>query len=356
MAISEHLKIAEQGTIAWNNWRNEFERFPDLSHANLSNVNLSGANLTGVDFTQAELAQTDLSGADLSNAKLPRAFLVEANLTNANLQNAHLSGADLAAAILSGSDLTGANLDAAELIGSDLRFCNFTEADLTLARFRYSNLQGANFESAILDGTLFANIDLTEISNLELCQHFGPSIFDFDTLKRSLQVPASFLIKAGLPLAFVDKLPGIFSRADQYFSCFISFSYKDKKFADRLYGDLLANGISCWYAPHDMKIGPKLLDQLSTAILGHQKVLLILSKNSIASEWVEDEVSLVFEVERKEKRTVLFPIRIDEAVMESNEPWAGKVRQRHIGDFRKWKNKHHYENNFLILKRDLAKN
>jgi hypothetical protein len=37
-------------------------------------------------------------------------------------------------------------------------------------------------------------------------------------------------------------------------------------------------------------------------------------------------------------QTVLFPIRLDDAMMDTKEPWAAKLRtQRHIGDFRLWK-------------------
>jgi hypothetical protein len=35
---------------------------------------------------------------------------------------------------------------------------------------------------------------------------------------------------------------------------------------------------------------------------------------------------------------VLFPIRLDDAVMKTQEAWAGLVRRdRNIGDFRRWK-------------------
>ena len=61
-------------------------------------------------------------------------------------------------------------------------------------------------------------------------------------------------------------------------------------------------------------------------------MLLILSKNAIASCWVEDEVSKAFAEERRRKQTVLFPVRIDQTVMTASEPWAVKLRdERNIG-------------------------
>jgi chaperonin GroEL len=52
--------------------------------------------------------------------------------------------------------------------------------------------------------------------------------------------------------------------------------------------------VRCWFAPHDMKIGAKILDTLDEAIRLRDKVLLVLSEASIASDWVEDEVTKAF--------------------------------------------------------------
>jgi hypothetical protein len=42
-----------------------------------------------------------------------------------------------------------------------------------------------------------------------------------------------------------------------------------------------------------------------------------------------------FEEERKRGQIVLFPVRLDEVVMNTYEAWAAKIRRtRHIGDFR----------------------
>jgi hypothetical protein len=77
-------------------------------------------------------------------------------------------------------------------------------------------------------------------------------------------------------------------------------------------------------------------DAIDDAIKLRDKLLLIVSENSIGSDWVEDEVNKAFAEERDRNQLVLFPIRIDDAVMQSQEPWARKLRdQRNIGDFRR---------------------
>jgi hypothetical protein len=61
-----------------------------------------------------------------------------------------------------------------------------------------------------------------------------------------------------------------------------------------------------------------------------------------------------FETEQKQRRTVLFPIRLDDAVMETDEAWAADIRRtRHIGDFREWKDHDKYKEAFGRLMRDL---
>lgn len=107
-----------------------------------------------------------------------------------------------------------------------------------------------------------------------------------------------------------------------------------------------------------MKIGDKIRVRIDESIRIYDKLLLILSEHSVASDWVEKEVETALEKERKEKRTVLFPIRLDEAVMNIESGWPADVRRaRHIGDFSQWKHHDPYKNAFERLLRDLkAKN
>ena len=86
------------------------------------------------------------------------------------------------------------------------------------------------------------------------------------------------------------------------------------------------------------------------------KVMVVLSRESIQSPWVEDEVEAALERERKDKdkRVVLFPIRLDDEVMDTNQAWAASLRRtRHVGDFRHWKDHDALKNGFDRLLRVL---
>jgi cellulose biosynthesis protein BcsQ len=132
--------------------------------------------------------------------------------------------------------------------------------------------------------------------------------------------------------------------AREFPSCFLSYSSKDDAFARKLHTDLTELGIQCWFAPHDLPIGAKIRQGLDAAINAHDKVLLILSKNSIASTWVEKEVETAFEREATAGETILLPLRVDDEVMTTGAAWAADIRrQRNIGDFVRWADDREYK-------------
>ena len=199
-----------------------------------------------------------------------------------------------------------------------------------------------------------SNIDIGRTNGLDNCIHSGPSVIDFKTLSLSGNLPLSFLRGCGLSDVLIDYLPSLRGDPIQFYSCFISYSAKDEVFADRLHADLQNKGVRCWFAPHDLPIGAKTWDAIDEAIRLREKLLVILSEASIASDWVEDEVNKAYAEERERKKTVLFPIRVDDAVITATEPWARKLRdQRNIGDFRQWKEPAEYLKGLERLMRDL---
>ena len=107
--------------------------------------------------------------------------------------------------------------------------------------------------------------------------------------------------------------------------------------------------------PRNLKIGDPFQERIEESIRLHDKLLVVLSENSVNSPWVEREVNAAFDREFKQNRKdVLFPIRLDDSVTESDKPWAADLRRtRHIGDFRHWKDHDLFKKAFDRLLRDL---
>ena len=167
-----------------------------------------------------------------------------------------------------------------------------------------------------------------------MCRYAGPSSIDFRTLSKSRNLSLSFLRGCGLPDNLVEYRPSLLRDVIQYYSCFISYSAKDQIFAERLHADLQNEGVRCWFAPHDLPVGAKTWDAIDEAIRLRDKLLLILSKASIASEWVEDEVTKAYAEERSRKQIVLFPIRIDNVAM-STPGACGPLKLRDQTQYRR---------------------
>ena len=272
-----------------------------------------------------------------------------------NLEGAYLRGASLGGAYLGSANLEGSNLEEADLSMAYLGEANLERAILHRTNLYGANLEGASLNGAILSSSILANTNLSQAKGLETCEHQGPSIVDHRTLQLSKNVPINFWRGCGLPDALIDYLPSLLSQAIQFYSCFISYSTKDHEFAARLHADLQNAGVRCWFAPHDLPIGAKTWDGIDEAIRLREKVVLVLSKSAIASDWVEDEVTTAFEEERRRGETMLFPIRLDDVFMETSEAWASKLRARNVGDFRRWKEHDAYKATFKRVLRDLKK-
>ena len=354
MANEEQLSILKQGVDVWNKWRKENReatidlegvnireaygnniRKPDLEKINFHNANLRKAdfggsflnqaylfraNLSEADLSTANLANADLSQSNLSLAKLNAANIWGANLSKANLQNAYLVGANFAFANLSDADLGGADLGDAIFTGANLNKANLRRARflfgyLDKADLREANLAECRIGTTTINATIFGALDLSQAIDLDKVFHGGPSYISTDVFALSKgQIPKSFLRGCGLsdweieqvklynPDLSNDEISQIqyktyelrAAQAIQISPLFISYSHGDGTFIDKIEQQLNKKGIRFWRDIHDMKAG-RIETQIDKAISQNRTVLLVLSENSIKSDWrrIWDEMSFV---------------------------------------------------------------
>jgi hypothetical protein len=165
--------------------------------------------------------------------------------------------------------------------------------------------------------------------------------------------PAASMIRR----AMFEISPRLDRRPTEYFSCFISYSWADQDFALRLHDDLQDVGVRSWLDAKEIKVGASFSLAIDKAIQAHDKLIAVLSRDSINSASVKKEITKAIELERERNQTVLFPIRIDDAIFDisdTNETY--ELRGRYIIDFRHWRDKSLYQRAFSQLVRDLAIN
>lgn len=91
---------------------------------------------------------------------------------------------------------------------------------------------------------------------------------------------------------------------------FISHSHKDHEFVARLNMALRERGVRTWFSPEEIRPGTKLSESIFAAIDSFDRLIVVLSQNSMSSPWVNSELHRAFARQRKEGRNILFPISI----------------------------------------------
>ena len=299
MADLIHVKKLREGVVAWNKWRKEHSEItPDLGdtdvqalHKNLAQIDFRHTNLDG-----ANLHDTSLRSARLDDASFHRAILSRANLRNAVLHNT----------------------------------C-----------FRETNLEQTNFYQARLLDTLFLDVDISKATNIEYAFHLGPSTIGIDTIQRSKgKISDTFLRGAGVSEQLIASVKASGIAPFDYCTCFISYSSKDERFANRLHQDLRKEGVLCWYAPESLVAGDRFKKQLTEAVQSKEKMLVVLSRDSLESRYVKMEVELALHKEKGAK-SLLIPLRLDKAILNpsitAKVDWADAISdKRHILSFENW--------------------
>ena len=272
----------------------------DLREANLDGLNLSNANLSGVLLARSSLRRTRFINANLRGAKLTAANLGGADFTGADLYRANLFKASLNQARLIKSNFTKANLSKADL----------SKAILSRANFNGANLSGAIMGKAALYETIFGGTNLLDANGLDHCLHHGPSTIDHRTIIKSGNLSIRFLRGCGLSDELISHHRAFLANNLKVHSCLVSCSHADMAFAQDLHDNLQQQGIRCWLIPEELKGGQDLQIQVSQALGPEDKLILVLSEQSMASEWIMEEIQSTRELEKQEQRRFIYPVAV----------------------------------------------
>ena len=91
-------------------------------------------------------------------------------------------------------------------------------------------------------------------------------------------------------------------------SLFISYSSSDHAFAEKLARAITLRGKDVWFDRWEIKVGDSLLDKIEGGIGTSSYVGVVLSRASVASKWVREELKAALARERGGDRVVVVPI------------------------------------------------
>ncbi len=133
-------------------------------------------------------------------------------------------------------------------------------------------------------------------------------------------------------------------------SCFLSHSVNDKEFCNKLYSDLVASGIACWYFPEDSTFGKGTWSEIDKSMQSCDKIIVVCSRNSLRSGPVLREIERALQREDAEGKDILIPLRIDDYVLQEwQHPRRADVVAKVVGDFQQWHDQESYRKSLKRL-------
>lgn len=125
---------------------------------------------------------------------------------------------------------------------------------------------------------------------------------------------------------------------------FLSHSSRDKPFVRDLANSLISDGYNVWLDEAEIKIGDSLIDKLSDALDSMDYFVITLSKNSVNSKWVQEELKVALTREFKERKIIVLPIKIEDVDMPTF------LLDKLYGDFSDFKK---IKSNYDLLKKSM---
>ncbi|MCL4703984.1 TIR domain-containing protein [bacterium] len=92
---------------------------------------------------------------------------------------------------------------------------------------------------------------------------------------------------------------------------FISHSHQDKWFADRLVARLKKLDLDAWYDTFELCIGDNLLEKIHAGLNECSHLIVILSRHSIQSQWVKEELYTFYHDYVAGKKAKIYPFLLD---------------------------------------------
>lgn len=103
-----------------------------------------------------------------------------------------------------------------------------------------------------------------------------------------------------------------FQKSPRGAKIFISHSSADKTFVRGLAVDLAAIGHQPWVDEWQILAGESIVEKVGAGIENADFMVVVLSKNAISSQWVENEWQAKYWTEVNEKRVIVIPVVIDD--------------------------------------------
>jgi len=113
----------------------------------------------------------------------------------------------------------------------------------------------------------------------------------------------------------IDYIGFVYSTIDSNPEVFISYNHMDKDQALKIAEDLNEVGIKSWIDEGELNFGDSIIEKISDGLDSVKYLIALISKNSIASNWVKKELKIAITQEINNNEVRVIPLLLDESKM-----------------------------------------
>ena len=93
---------------------------------------------------------------------------------------------------------------------------------------------------------------------------------------------------------------------------FVSHATLDHPFVEKFAADLRANGVDAWFSKWEIKPGDSIRAKIEEGLEGCEYFIIVLSRNSISSKWVQTELDAATVRNIAGKVRKIIPVKIED--------------------------------------------
>lgn len=306
------------------------------------------------DFTSSFFSSCTLENCHFQDCKFTWSKFLDVDLFKCQFEACNIVDLELSDAVIKNSLF----INCGEILDLRIRgnrerkitFINSYIHHLDIEPIRENEIEEINFIECLIKESSFDRVNfsngLFQDCNLSLNQ-FSACEFSSETFKGLNQTPSSefnlidirtILNSPPINQINLEKLFGIhthdvkeymlgMTNKIEFQSIFISYSFKDKEFAEILNAELMKRGILTFLWEKDAPGGKTLKSIMTDGVKNKDRVLFIASKDSLKSEACHFELSTGRKKQESTWEDVLFPIHIDNYLFEITKE---KIRPKEV--------------------------
>lgn len=316
-----------------------------LRDVDFMSIRFKNCVFKNVDFTNSVFNISQLDDCNFYRCRFNDVKFIESDILNTIFELSMWAWVDFSDSLIENTHVKHSP-ELLELMfgGCEISDLHFFDGNISHSRFeplREYNVKNYQilFEKMEVNNSLFFNIDFRK-SQFDCCS-FDQSTFSNCTLLNSTFTETNFSNESNfcsIDLQTIDNsepqkpivLRNVFGIHNEeiqdfisgfiqeikYQTIFISYSFKDKEFANTLNQKLKAKGVFTFLYEKDAPGGKRIRKIMMDGVAKHDRLLFIASKNSITSEACQFELSQGRIKQEENWETIYFPIHIDNYLFE----------------------------------------